>query len=340
MAIMTTEDSITSLSDQLVASGTALLSTLRASRVIRIPDETIPLFLQIRTANGTTNPASNTTFTLGTVIVEQYATQAVSLTSIKPQPMAGAAPVSVQNTPAVSQSGTWNVGVSAGTNAMGAVGSVVTTTTDIASAAITTTTTTAALTQGNVSSSSFVIPVTAVSGTNPTMDVSIEESYDSGTNYVTVWQFPRITATGVYHSPRIRFKGNRYRFVQTIGGTTPSFTRSLVSNRYLGDGIIQNTFYDRSIVLNTASSTTAAYFVDGTNSLSMVISVIALTTAATVVLQGSQDSSVWVDIDSLNINAVGQFRTDAIGQYRFIRAFINSAGTGITLNYICLQGRG
>jgi hypothetical protein len=61
------------------------------------------------------------------------------------------------------------------------------------------------------------IPVTAVTGTSPTMDVRIEESDDSGTNWYTVYDFPRITATGIYRSPLIPLVGNRIRYVQTIG---------------------------------------------------------------------------------------------------------------------------
>lgn len=98
---------------------------------------------------------------------------------------------------------------------------------DVASSAITTTTTTAAFTPTSGSSYQIVIPVTVVSGTTPTMVVAIEESDDTGTNWYNRYTFPTISATGIYRSPILKLRGNRVRYVQTIAGTTPSFTRAI-----------------------------------------------------------------------------------------------------------------
>lgn len=97
----------------------------------------------------------------------------------------------------------------------------------IASAAITTTTTSATIIQAGGTSYMTSIPVTAVSGTLPTMSVVIQESADAGSNWYNVYTFPTITTTGNYNSPVLTFTGNRLRYVQTIGGTTPSFTRAI-----------------------------------------------------------------------------------------------------------------
>lgn len=101
------------------------------------------------------------------------------------------------------------------------------TTADVASAALTTTTTTAALTPTFGCSYEVNIAVTAVSGTSPTLDVIIQESDDSGTNWFDVYHFERITAIGSYRSPKLPLTGNRIRYVQLVGGTTPSFTRAI-----------------------------------------------------------------------------------------------------------------
>lgn len=77
---------------------------------------------------------------------------------------------------------------------------------DVASAAITTTATTAAITPTFGTAYTVSIPVTAVSGTNPTMAVGIDESDDGGTNWVRVYDFPRIIATGLYRSPPINLR--------------------------------------------------------------------------------------------------------------------------------------
>lgn len=69
--------------------------------------------------------------------------------------------------------------------------------------------------------------VTAASGTSPTLDVVIEDTLD-GTNYNPIGTFAQRTAAGrevinitVPFSPTLRIRW-------TVGGTTPSFTFSLV----------------------------------------------------------------------------------------------------------------
>lgn len=116
-----------------------------------------------------------------------------------------------------SQSGAWLVGQTP-----------ITQVNDIASAAITTTTSTAAITPTNGVSFVSDINVTAVTGTTPTMQVNIEQSYDGGTTWELLYEYPVITIAGKYTSPRLPISGNRVRYVQTLTGTTPSFTRSIV----------------------------------------------------------------------------------------------------------------
>lgn len=101
---------------------------------------------------------------------------------------------------------------------------------DVASAAITTTTTAGPFTPTSGSSYQVTIPVTAVSGTTPSMVVQVQESFDAGVTFTTVYTFPAITAIGAYTSPALVLRGNRVQYVQTITGTTPSFTRAV--NRY------------------------------------------------------------------------------------------------------------
>jgi hypothetical protein len=77
---------------------------------------------------------------------------------------------------------------------------------------------------------SVQVSVTAVSGTTPTLDISLEWSMDG-----TIWSqaatpdtFAQITAnTSVVKA--FQTKGLSYRVVWTIGGTTPSFTFSVRS---------------------------------------------------------------------------------------------------------------
>lgn len=95
--------------DALVASGTTFPWTQRGSRLQNIPPPDVELFLQIRCMNGTTNPASGTTWTINYVSVEEFVGIPVVMEMNRPIGAGSALSVQVQNTPAVTQSGTWTV---------------------------------------------------------------------------------------------------------------------------------------------------------------------------------------------------------------------------------------
>ena len=130
MAVMMNNDGTAYLADQLIASvaGTVQL-TQRASRVVNLPDETAPLYLQIRAANGSTAPASTTTWTLGMASVENYAAQSVALSDVKAIGPGSQTPVAITNTPAMTiSSGTvTTVSTVASVTAVAALNSVATT---------------------------------------------------------------------------------------------------------------------------------------------------------------------------------------------------------------------
>jgi hypothetical protein len=215
--------------------------------------------------------------------------------------------------------------------------------TDAASAAITTTTTTTITPANSTLSYEVMINVSVASGTGQTMDVVIQESDDSGTNFYDVYHFPRITAAGQYRTPLITLYGNRMRYVQTIGGTLPSFTR--VISRVYGHSVVPcfRQFYDRTIVPNTLSSTTAAYNVQGTKDLTVMVSMGAVTTTAPVMqVQISPDNSSWVQVGS-NITTVASTNTffQVAGvQANFVRLIVSTAGTGATLNFVFIKAMG
>jgi len=102
LALMGSDDGEAFLADRLVASSTTLPITTRASRVVNIADESVDLWLQFRVLNGSTAPASGTTWTIGTVAVENYASQQVTLANSKVMGSGSAASVRVENTHAVT----------------------------------------------------------------------------------------------------------------------------------------------------------------------------------------------------------------------------------------------
>jgi hypothetical protein len=213
---------------------------------------------------------------------------------------------------------------------------------DVASAALTATATTAAIVPASGMSYVVSIPVTAVTGTTPTLDFSIEESDDTGTNWYKVYDFPRITATGMYRSPKLAMNGNRVRYVQTVAGTTPSFTRAV--NRLQCNDMVDpvRQLIDRSVVLTTLNSATPALNIQNCRNVQLVVNVGAITTTApSLQIQGSDDvGASWYSIGSpLTAVASSSVQTTVVNvQSQLVRVLVSTAGVGVTAGYVLLKG--
>jgi hypothetical protein len=213
---------------------------------------------------------------------------------------------------------------------------------DVASVAITTTTTSGPFTPTYGNSYQVVVDVTAVSGTTPTMDIVVQESRDAGTNYVVIYQFPRITAIGSYSSPLLPLTGNRVEYIQTISGTTPSFTRSI--SRMQSSAAMINfvrQIFDRTVTLTTLSSTTASLVAEQqSKNIMMTINIGAATTAPALQIQGSDDlGASWYNIGSpltaVASSSVSTTVTNTTAQ--LFRAIVTTAGSAVTAGYVMLR---
>jgi hypothetical protein len=111
-------------SDTLVASATTPTVTTRASRIENLPDDDVELYVYLWAWNGTTAPASTTTWTLGFLAVEDCANVPSYIAGIRPLGSAAPLPVSgafFQATQPVSLA-TNTPTLAAGTNLAGDVG--------------------------------------------------------------------------------------------------------------------------------------------------------------------------------------------------------------------------
>jgi hypothetical protein len=348
------------LADQVRATSTAPNFTTRASRYENVPDEDVDLFVWIWSFNGTVAPASTTTWTIGFISVEKFANTPVYLQGIRAPGTINALPVGgvgnfiVVGAGAAAAALSGNpvrVAGSDGTNTQNirtdGVGNTIAAAvaplliTDVASAALTTTTTTATLTPSHGNAYQVVIPVTAVTGTTPTLDVGIEESDDGGTNWFRVYDFPRITATGAFRSPVLPWAGNRVRYVQTVGGTTPSFTRA-VNRSQLGTSVDQiRQIIDRVLAVNTLNSVTASLNVQNCRNVQCVLTLGAATTPPTIQIEGSDDNGAnWYALGTATAGVASstvRFAATDV-QAQLVRARVSSAGTGATLTTLTLKG--
>jgi hypothetical protein len=91
-----------SCSDSLRASNTAYQFTTRGSRIENLCDATTSLYLWVRSWNGTTAPASTTTFTVGFWELEDLENIKVAISGATRNGVGNSLPVSVQGTPPVT----------------------------------------------------------------------------------------------------------------------------------------------------------------------------------------------------------------------------------------------
>jgi len=215
-------------------------------------------------------------------------------------------------------------------------------TTDVASAALTTTTTTAAFAPTYGNAYQINIPVTVVSGTSPTLDIEVQESRDAGTNWVAVYDFPRITAVGSYSSPMMPSTGNRVRYVQTVSGTTPSFTRAIFRLQESFGGVtFLRQMIDRTINLTSLGSTTAVLQAEQqTKNVQLTINIGAATGAPAVQLQASDDAGAsWYSIGSPLTAVASSTVSSTIANVtaQQYRAIVTTAGTGVTAGYTLVR---
>lgn len=96
----------------------------------------------------------------------------------------------------------------------------------VASAARTATATSTAVNTEDVDEIEAELNVTAVAGTDPTLDVTLETKTDTG-DWYTVGAFPQQTGIVANIGRVFDGLGEQIRWKWTIGGTTPSFTFSI-----------------------------------------------------------------------------------------------------------------
>jgi hypothetical protein len=211
----------------------------------------------------------------------------------------------------------------------------------IASAAITSTATSAAFTLANLQSQGYIVAVTAVSGTNPTLDISIEETYN-GTNWHKIYDMERITTTGAYRTPIIPTAGSQYRVVRTVGGTTPSFTMSMVATNRATSLNRNKRLIDRTIDPNTLNSVTPAFEVRDCSKIQIVqCSNAGAIVVPVLTLQGSEDNLEWYDLPCIltctaSTNSVASI---TLGMCAFVRLKVTTAGTSAVLKYVSITAQ-
>lgn len=187
---------------------------------------------------------------------------------------------------------------------------------------------------GNIVCSTF-------SGTAPTLDITLEESYDNGSTWQQIWAAPRITATASIPIPQMTIGGLR-RWVWTLGGTSPSFTFAINTNQLASPAPIIRKMMDRTagVLSGTFSAVTAALPVAGLSKITAKISLAAAATGATYQMQLSDDNVSWSNVGTATVAVANNVTTISVPAgicADWARVICTSAGTGQTGNYVSLQ---
>jgi hypothetical protein len=314
--------------NQALLTGVSIVAAITATASQIIYTGSIPFrYLRIRIA---------TTLTGGTVTAHVKLSPIAFHPTVQMVANSAAANLNAAITGSATVSGTVTATVAAAT--LGTAN-----TTDIASAAIVTTATSANIALTNAQTIALQVAVTAVSGTTPTMDIVIQETFDT-VNYFDMYHFPRITSAGQYQTPLLRMSGIGYRVVRTIAGTTPSFTMSLTRvSRQCSSGI-KKLFINRTIDPNALASSTPAFNTDGCTILNLCVSMNGGGSGTpTFKLQGSEDQVLWFDLGTATVAVAPSSAGVAIySGYlpKFARAQVTATGSGTTLSQCCIKGNG
>lgn len=100
MLHLNADNGVVSLGHKTAAAGTVITNVSAWEQNIPLPEEV--MFIQLRAKNGTTAPASTTTWTIGMVRVEDYVPSQVQITGTRQQSIGATLPVGVVGTVPVS----------------------------------------------------------------------------------------------------------------------------------------------------------------------------------------------------------------------------------------------
>jgi hypothetical protein len=99
-------------------------------------------------------------------------------------------------------------------------------------------------------------------------------------------------------------------------------------------------FIDRtSLNPNTISTNTGSFFCDGVEDFNLIVRCTAQTTASTIALEFSQDNTNWFTTAATVVTLVGTVQAKITNeQWKFVRATVTVAGSGITLGEVVIGG--
>jgi hypothetical protein len=132
------------------------------------------------------------------------------------------------------------------------------------------------------------------------------------------------------------------RYVQTVGGGTPSLTRSINRLQSSTNNEAVRQLINRTIVLTTLNSTTTSLDTrDCGNRAQLVVNVGAITTTAPIIqMEGSDDNgaswyAIGAALTAVASSTVQLTVTDV--NAALMRGRVSTAGSGVTAGYVMIK---
>lgn len=181
------------------------------------------------------------------------------------------------------------------------------------------------------------ITVTATGGTNPTLDLILQESQDSGATFKDIYWVARITANGTYQLPHMLMTGQR-RWRYVVGGTgSPTFTVAIAGMRDSSSAMLLRQFLDYSTLApNTGGSTSPTWDVSGCKIGYAFSSVSAQTGAVTIQPFMSPDGTNFGSFGNTVVSSTtnglvaSSFSNPPV---QYARNTVTTAGSGVTMRF-------
>jgi len=309
--IITQEDGLVGFLDAIVTSSSTRQGTSRASRLANIPDPNVPLYIQLRLVNGPTSPASTTTWSVGMVRMESFASMPVAIQSAKvagPSSSMGVVPgdgssfaANVSMVSGVNMANC-NPGKATGQNGftmgLGAPSVNLDYSAQDWKAA---SGSGATIASANGAATGYDVSLTSWSAGSSTGLVAVlQESLDNSTGvWSDIWVCETLTATGHARIPAIPIGGlRRMRWVQLNGSAATTCTVTVTATQSNISWARQFQYYDRtaSVTSGTAGlGNGTAYIVEGCRNFLATIKTGTATAPASYKLQMSLNNADWYD---------------------------------------------
>ncbi len=228
----------------------------------------------------------------------------------------------------------------AGNNTIGNVGISSRTVTDIASATVTANGNSGVIASDAGQSLASVITISGVSGTTPTLDLILQESFDDGANFQDIYHVERIVANVVATVPNMLMHGRR-QWKWVVNGAGASFTISIKSTRGANPVQAIRRFFVRGLDTTVVNTFTPRFNIEGFKFISFGAKMNSGGTSPVLQFQVSPDDISYAYYSTTMTAGTNAFSLGSWTAYgaliKYARIVVQTAGAMSSNDYIVIN---